>query len=63
MTGKVVNLRQARKRKVRDEARAQADQNAARHGEAKGARDLRAAREELEARRLDGHRRDGDDGR
>ena len=63
MTGKPVNLRRARKQKVREEARTQADANAARHGEAKPVRSLREAREELEARRLEGHRREDTDER
>ncbi len=58
MTGKPVNLRRARKQKARDEARAEADASAARHGQTKAERTLRAARQDLEARRLDGHRRE-----
>ena len=58
MTGKPVNLRRARKQKAREEARAEADANAARHGEAKPVRSLREAQDELEARRLEGHRRE-----
>lgn len=54
----VVNLRTARKQRKRAEARAEATVRAAAHGEAKPVRALRAAREELEARRLDGHRLD-----
>jgi hypothetical protein len=62
VSGKVVNLRRARKRRGRAEAKAEADANAARHGEAKAVRSLREAREGLEARRLEGHRReDGDE--
>ena len=61
MTGKVVNLRRARKLKARKEARAGADANAARHGEAKAVKSLRAARDDLEARRLEGHRREDAD--
>ena len=61
MTGKVINLRRARKQKAREDARADADTNAARHGEAKPERSLREAREALEVRRLDGHRRDVSD--
>lgn len=53
-----VNLRQARKRRARMAARAEADANAARHGEPKAARRLREAEAGLEARRLDGLRRD-----
>ncbi len=63
MAGKPVNLRRARKQKAREEARAEADANAARHGQTKAERTLRAARENLEARRLDGHRREDADER
>ena len=58
MTANPVNLRRARKHKARQQARAEADASAARHGEAKPMRSLRQAREVLEARRLEGHRRD-----
>ncbi len=58
MTGKPVNLRRARKHKARQQARAEADASAARHGEAKPVLSLREAREDLEARRLEGHRRE-----
>jgi len=61
MTRKIINLRRARKQKAREGARTEADANAARHGEVKPVRALRAAREELETRRLDGHRRDDSD--
>jgi len=62
MIGKVINLRRTRKQKARDKSRAEADANAARHGEANPVRSLREARGELEARRLEGHRReDADD--
>ena len=63
MTGKPVNLRRARKVRAREEARAEADASAARHGEAKPVRSLRQARGALEARRLEGHRRDDADDR
>lgn len=61
MPGKVVNLRRARKQKARALVRTEADANSARHGEANAARDLREARADLEARRLEGHRRDDAD--
>jgi hypothetical protein len=61
VAAEIVNLRLGRKRKTRAEARARADANAARHGQAKAERSLRAAREDLEARRLDGHRREDAD--
>ena len=64
MTGKVVSLRRARRQKARAEARAEADARAARHGETKAGRSLREGRADLEARRLDAHRReDADDGK
>jgi hypothetical protein len=63
VTGKPVNLRRARKHKARQQARTGADANAARHGEAKPVRSLREAQDELEARRLEGHRREGADDR
>jgi hypothetical protein len=61
MTGKIINLRRARKQQARTSARAGADANAARHGEAKPVRSLREAQADLEARRLDGHRREDTD--
>ena len=61
MAAEIVNLRHERKRKGRAAARSKADANAARHGQTKAARSLRAAREDLEAHRLDGHRCDDTD--
>ncbi len=58
MAAEIVNLRLERKRKARAETRTKADAGAARHGQSKAERTLRAAREDLEARRLDGHRRE-----
>ena len=58
MTGKVVNLRQARKRKERDEKAKQGDANAALHGLSKATVDLAKARSEKTDRDLDGHKRD-----
>lgn len=58
MTGKIVNLRQARKRKIREVKSQTADENAAAHGRSKSAIDLSKARAEKEARDLDGHKRD-----
>ncbi len=63
MAAEIVNLRLERKRKVRAETRTKADANATRHGQSKAERTLRAAREDLEARRLDGHRREDADER
>lgn len=58
MTGEIVNLRLARKRKARAQAEADAAANRAAHGRAKTEQKATAAREALEARRLDGHRLD-----
>lgn len=52
----VVNLRQARKRKARDQKRKAGDDNAAKHGRAKAEKSRTRAENALEARRLDGHR-------
>ena len=58
MTGKVVNLRQARKRKDREGKAKEADANAALHGLSKATTDLAKARAEKQQRDLDGHQRD-----
>ncbi len=63
MAAEIVNLRLERKRKARAETRTKADADGARHGQSKAERTLRAAREDLEARRLDGHRREDADER
>ena len=63
MAAEIVNLRLGRKRKVRAEARSKAEANAAHHGQTKAERTLRAAREALAARRLDGHRSEDADER
>jgi len=57
MTGDIVNLRRRRKSKARDLSRAEADENVARHGQARSVRSLREAQAELDAKRLEGHRR------
>ena len=54
----VVNLRRARKAKARDDARREANGNAARFGRTRGEREAEDARAALEARRLDGHERE-----
>lgn len=54
----VINLKRFRKQQARITARQQADENAARHGETKAARQLRLAQTALENRRLDQSRRD-----
>ena len=58
-SGDVLNLRRARKARARDEARRTADGNAARFGRTRAEREGEAARAEIEARRLNGHRIDG----
>lgn len=58
---KIVNLRQVRKRKARDDARKAGDANAAAHGRSKAERAETDARRELEERRLDGAKRDDTD--
>jgi len=58
MSGKVVNLRQARKRKAREADAKTGDTNAARFGVSKAEREIRTAQEEKAARDLDGHKRE-----
>lgn len=58
MTGRVVNLKAARKARARDEKRAAGDANAARHGRTKAER-LRAEAEAAKsARDHEGHKRE-----
>lgn len=58
MTGRVVNLRAARKTRARDEKRRKADENAARFGRSKLERAKTEDQKERLDRHLDGHRRD-----
>jgi hypothetical protein len=58
----VVNLRQARKARARDAAKAAATENAARHGRSKGAKAREAAEKALAEAHLDRHRREGSEG-
>ncbi|MGR3783034.1 MAG: DUF4169 family protein [Albimonas sp.] len=60
----IINLRQARKKRGRDDRRRAGDENAARHGRSAADKAREAAEEALARRRLDGHRRDegGDPG-
>jgi hypothetical protein len=53
-----INLRQARKRKARAEKAAAADANRLAHGRPKSETELVRARQDLAARRLDGHERE-----
>lgn len=54
---KVINLRQARKEKARKVARAQADENAVRHGQSKATRQRTALEAAKAQAHLDGHKR------
>jgi len=57
MSSDVINLRRARKERARREKRDRGDANAALHGLSRAERTLAEARADLEARKLDGHRR------
>lgn len=57
--GTLINLRQKRKQRRRDEDRATGHANAARHGESKPARKARKAEAGRADKALDGHRLDG----
>ncbi|MEM7724213.1 MAG: DUF4169 family protein [Pseudomonadota bacterium] len=58
MTGKVINLNRARKARARDEARQDAEVNAAQHGRTKAERLAEKARAAQDDAKLDGHKRD-----
>lgn len=60
-SGKPVNLRQWRKHRRRDEAKAAADENAARHGQSGAVRRLNEARAKKADDDLDGHKLDEND--
>ena len=62
MSGDVVNLRMARKRRDRTAKEAQAERNRFEHGRSKAERELARARNEKAARDLDASRREPDDG-
>lgn len=53
----VVNLNRARKRKKRDDARAQGDANAVKFGRSKAEREGQKAQDALDEAKLDGARR------
>jgi hypothetical protein len=57
----IVNLRRARKAKARAEAQATAAENRIRFGRTAQEKKQGAAQKALEAKRLEGHRRDDDD--
>ncbi|WP_343502394.1 DUF4169 family protein [Alloyangia pacifica] len=54
----VINLNRFRKDRARAEKRAQADENAARHGRSKAEKQREAAEAAKSARALEGHRLD-----
>ncbi len=54
----VINLNQVRKTKARAEKRAQADENAVRHGRSKADKALDTARADQDRSRLDAHERE-----
>jgi len=56
-----VNLNRFRKQKARAERQARAEENAVKYGRTKAQKDLEAAQEQAQARRLDGHKRDDSD--
>lgn len=58
MTGKIINLRQARKRKARKENAQSGTENAARFGVSKSNRNARQQEQDKAARHLDGHKRE-----
>ena len=60
MAEKPINLRRWRKRRARDEARAEGDANAARHGRSGAERHRDDAEADRARRILDGHRVDDD---
>jgi Domain of unknown function (DUF4169) len=60
MSGEVVNLNQARKKRKREEEAALAAANRARFGRTKQEKSLATAKTDLAARRLEGHRLGGD---
>jgi hypothetical protein len=60
MGAQIVNLRRARKAKVRDAKAAEADANRAKHGIAKPVRELAKARKEKDERTADAHKLDGE---
>jgi hypothetical protein len=58
MTADIVNLRVHRKRKVRNDKEAAAQQNRLVFGQPKSQRDLAKKRKVLDLKNLDGHKRD-----
>jgi len=61
MTAEIVNLRRARKAKMRREAEVRADENRAKFGRSKHEREATRAQTDLDARRLAALRRERSD--
>ena len=61
MTGEIINLKRARNGKARSAKETAAAANRVNFGRTKAERELNAAKGELAARRLDGHRLTGGD--
>lgn len=61
MMGEIVNLRLARKRRVREAADTTASQNRIAFGLSKAEKKIELARRELSDRKLDGHKIDASD--
>ncbi len=59
MTAEIVNLRKARKARDRSDRETQAAENRTKFGRTRAEREVSAAREALDIRRLDGHRLHG----
>ena len=62
MSGDIVNLRMARKRRDRTSKEADAERNRFEHGRSKAERDLARARNEKATREHDASRRETDEG-
>jgi hypothetical protein len=60
--GEVVNLRRYRKAKEKAEAQVRAAENRNKHGRTKSERQGKTARDSLDERKLEGHRRGTHDG-
>lgn len=58
MSAEIVNLRRARKARARADAENKAAENRVAFGQSKAEKALRQARDDLAARRLDGHFRE-----
>lgn len=58
MSGDIINLRQARKAKVRADKEQTADENRRRHGRTKGEKKAEKSAQTKADQHLDGHKRD-----